>query len=261
MPFDYVTTEEAIAREGLRMVVVTNVPSPWGEAAKGVLHMKGIDWAAVPLAYDDPKLGEWTKGSYSAPAAVYNDEAPRTGWADILLLAERIAPEPALIPRNAIDRALMFGLCHELLGEGGLGWERRLQLIDKGMRGEPGFPERVAAYLAPKYGYTPACGAACEARVIDLLMMLSTRLQSQKEAGSVYYIGSAPTAADIFSAVVMAMFGPLPENQCAMNPLTRAAFLAIDGATKAALDPILFTHRDHMYAEHLELPLSLSPPA
>ena len=27
--------------------------------------------------------------------------------------------------------------------------------------------------------------------------------------------------------------------------------------TEAALDPILFEHRDMMYAEHLELPLSL----
>jgi hypothetical protein len=34
------------------MVVVGNVPSPWGEAAKGILHIKGIEWAAVRLAYD-----------------------------------------------------------------------------------------------------------------------------------------------------------------------------------------------------------------
>ena len=33
MPFDYVSTEEAIARDGLRMVVVGGIPSPWGEAA------------------------------------------------------------------------------------------------------------------------------------------------------------------------------------------------------------------------------------
>jgi len=38
MTFQYVSAEEAIGRGGLRMVVVGGVPSPWGEAAKGVLH-------------------------------------------------------------------------------------------------------------------------------------------------------------------------------------------------------------------------------
>ena len=38
------------------MVVVGGVPSPWGEAAKGILHIKGIDWAAVRLVYDSEPL-------------------------------------------------------------------------------------------------------------------------------------------------------------------------------------------------------------
>jgi hypothetical protein len=37
----------------------------------------------------------------------------------------------------------------------------------------------------------------------------------------------------------------------------RAAFEARDAQTEAALDPILFEHRDMMYAQYLELPLSL----
>jgi len=53
------------------------------------------------------------------------------------------------------------------------------------------------------------------------------------------------------------MFRPLPPAQCAMEPTTRAAFEACDDATQAALDPILFEHREMMYREHLELPLSL----
>jgi hypothetical protein len=52
MTFAYASVEEAIVRRGVRMVVVGNVPSPWGEAAKGILHIKGIEWAAVRLAYD-----------------------------------------------------------------------------------------------------------------------------------------------------------------------------------------------------------------
>jgi hypothetical protein len=46
MSFEYVSVEEAIKRRGLRMVVVGDVPSPWGEAAKGFLHIKGIDGSA-----------------------------------------------------------------------------------------------------------------------------------------------------------------------------------------------------------------------
>jgi hypothetical protein len=60
MPVRYVTVEEAMPRDGLRMVVVGGVPSPWGEAAKGILHIKGIDWVAVRLVYDSEPLLQWT---------------------------------------------------------------------------------------------------------------------------------------------------------------------------------------------------------
>ena len=55
MSFEYVSVEEAIKRHGLRMVVVGDVPSPWGETAKGFLHIKGIDWVAVRLTYDSER--------------------------------------------------------------------------------------------------------------------------------------------------------------------------------------------------------------
>jgi hypothetical protein len=56
MSFEYVSVEEAIKRRGLRMVVVGDVPSPWGEAAKGFLHINGIEWVAVRLTYDNEPL-------------------------------------------------------------------------------------------------------------------------------------------------------------------------------------------------------------
>ena len=97
MAFEYCGVDEAIARRGLRMVVVGGVPSPWGEAAKGILHIKGIDWVAVRLVYDSEPLRAWA-GQRSGPVAIYDDERPRSGWAEILLLAERLAPEPPLLP-------------------------------------------------------------------------------------------------------------------------------------------------------------------
>lgn len=257
MPFEYVNVDEAIARRGLRMVVVGNVPSPWGEAAKGVLHIKGIDWVAVRLAYDSEPLKTWTGGQRSGPVAIYDDERPRAGWAEILLLAERLAPTPALLPKDAGERALAFGLAHEICGEDGLGWARRLQLIHAGLQGAGGFAPRVATYLAKKYGYSTEAGAAAGARVAALLGMLASRLKAQRAAGSRFYVGNVLSAVDIYSATFMALLSPLPQAQCAMDAGSRAAMETLDAATAAALDPMLLEHRDMMYRERLELPLSL----
>lgn len=256
MTVKYVSVDEAIRRGGVRMVVVGGVPSPWGEAAKGILHIKGIDWVAVRLVYDSEPLKEWA-GQRNAPILVYENERPRSGWAEILLLAERLAPAPSLLPEDAAERALVFGLAHEICGEAGLGWSRRLQLVHAGLRNAGGFPEPVSRYLGKKYGYNAAAGAAAGPRVAELLTMLAARLKAQRRIGSRYYVGNAPTAADVYSATFAAMFQPLPPEHCDMDAGTRAAVGARDAQTAAALDPILLGHRDMMYAECLELPLSL----
>jgi hypothetical protein len=99
MSFEYVSVEEAIKGRGLRMVVVGDVPSPWGEAAKGFLHIKGINWVAVRLTYDSEPLKQWA-GQRSGPVAVYENERPRSGWAEILLMAERLTAKPSLLPTD-----------------------------------------------------------------------------------------------------------------------------------------------------------------
>lgn len=256
MTFQYVGIEEAIKRGGLRMVVVGGVPSPWGEAAKGILHMKGIEWTAVRLAYDNELLKEWA-GQRSGPVAIYDNEPPRASWSEILLLAERLAPLPSLLPADPSERALACGIAHEICGEAGLGWSRRLQLIHAGLQNTGGFPQRVAKYLGKKYGYSTAAGINSGPRVVGLLHMLTARLKAQRESGSHYYFGDSPTAVDIYSAAFMALFNPLPPAQCAMDPSTRTAFETLDAATEAAMDRILLAHRDRMYQQHLELPLSL----
>ena len=256
MGFQYVSVEEAIERDGLRMVVLSDVPSPWGEAAKGVLHLKGIAWVAVRLAYDSEPLKQWA-GERSGPIALYEKERPRARWDDILLLAERLAPAPPLLPADPAERALAFGLAHEICGEAGLGWSRRLQPVHAGLQKVGGFSGSVAAYLGRKYGHSPEAGAAAGARVAALLGMLAARLKAQHQAGSRYYVGDALTAVDVYSATFMALFRPLPHEQCPMDPRTRAAFETSDPQTDAALDDVLLEHRDRMYAQHLELPLAL----
>jgi len=256
MPVEFTDLERAKAADGLRMVVVTGVPSPWGEAAKGILHLKKIPWLAVPLDLRDPAQVAWT-GERSGPVAIYGDEAPRAGWEQILLLAERLEPTPSLVPADPLARAEMMGLSHELCGEGGLGWSRRLMSIHAGLHGEPGFAPRVAGYLAAKYGYRPEEAAATQARVVALLGMFAGILHGQRSAGSRFYIGEGLTALDLYSAAFMALFKPLPQGECAMSDTLRTAFEHLDEATAAALDPILIDHRDYVYRTFLELPLTL----
>ena len=257
MSFEYLSIEEAVRRPGLRMVVVGGVPSPWGEAAKGIFHVKGLDWAAVRLDYTSDALKQWTGGRRDGPVAFFDSEPPRHAWDQILLLAERLAPEPALLPRDPAERALAMGLAHEICGEGGLGWTRRLQLVHAGLQGLGGFAPKVAPYLAKKYGYRPEDAPSYGPRVGELLGMLAARLRSQAASGSRYYLGNSLTAVDIYAATAMALFSPLPDEQCAMDPATRAAFETLDEATREALAPELLAHRDRLYAEHLATPLSL----
>jgi glutathione S-transferase len=256
MSFEYLTPEEAIPRRGMRMVVVGQVPSPWGEAAKGIFHLKRIEFAAVRLVYDNDELKRWA-GQLSGPVAIYDDEPPRAGWAEILMLAERLAPLPRLLPEDPQARAHALALAEDFCGARGLGWNRRLQMVHAGLTGAGGFNARIAGYLGGKYGYDPGAAAGADARVLELLGKFAGLLRARRDAGKVYYLGDTPGAIDIYSATFMALLKPLPETDCAMHPGARAAFEWLDPPTAAALDPVLLEHRDLMYARHLPLPLSL----
>jgi len=256
MDISYLSVEEAVSRPGLRMVVVGNVPSPWSEAAKGIFRLKGIQWTAVRLSYDSKLLKEWA-GERSAPVAIYNDEPPRSGWDDILELAERLAPAPALLPHAVEQRETVMQLGRDICGKHGLGWTRRLHMIHAGLHGEGGFTPEVSGYLAKKYGYTPEAGANADARVGQLLKMLSERLKAQRGAGSDYLVGDSVTAADIYSATFLALLRPLPESVCKMDSSTRKAFELRGPDSDEALDESLLAHRAMMYERHLALPLSL----
>ena len=106
MPIEYIEVEDAIDRKGLRLVLTAGVPGPWGESAKGIFDVKRVDYVPVrqKAARVDSRLLEWTRQS-SAPVAMFDNERPRSAWAEILFLAERLAPEPALVPDDARERA------------------------------------------------------------------------------------------------------------------------------------------------------------
>ncbi len=256
MPVNFVEVEEAVKLDGLRMVVVGGIPSAWGEAAKGIFHIKNLDWAAVRIDYKNPLLKEWA-GQHSGPIAIYNNEQPLSGWEDILMLAERLSPLPSLLPTEPDERTAALNLARDICCENGLGWWRRLQLIHAGLNNETGFPIAVSQYLGKKYGYSEKAGNEAGARVVSLLQNLSERLHKQHKQGRQHYFGDTLTAVDVYSATCMAFFDPLPAEQCRMDEAARQAFGSLNAETKAALDPILLAHRDAIYKNYLELPLSL----
>ena len=106
----YIEVADAVELSGLRLVLTAGVPGPWGESAKGVMEVKGLDYTPVRqnAGTVDPTLVTWTRQS-SAPVAMYASERPRSGWAEILFLAERLAPAPALVPSDPRERAWMLG--------------------------------------------------------------------------------------------------------------------------------------------------------
>lgn len=253
---EWLDVEAARTRGGLRLVLSRGVPGPWGESAKGLFHAKGVPFARVAqqLGGDNAALRAWT-GRDDAPIALWNDEPPRDGWAEIAWLAERIAPEPRLIPEDPEQRARVFGLGHELAGENGLGWCRRLMLIDFLKRHAPQLP--VGDYLARRYGYSPEAAAAAPARVAAILRALAAQLAGQRARGGRWLVGEAPSALDVWWAAFAALLDPLPEDLCPMDAGVRATYVVRDPVVREALDPALLAHRDLVYRELLELPVRL----
>lgn len=251
------TVEQARAARGLRLVLSEGVPGPWGESAKGLFHAKGVPFARVAqiVGGDNEALRAWT-GRDDAPVAVWNDEPPRHHWMDIALLAERIAPEPRLLPEAVEERALVFGLGRELCGELGLGWCRRLMLVHQIRKAAPDL--HIGLYLAGRYGYDPALAEASPARVAAILRAFSAQLASQRERGRRYLVGGGLSALDVWWAAFAAMIEPLPHELCPMAPDTRAVYAVRDPVVRAAIDPALLAHRDFVYREHLELPVRLA---
>ena len=255
---EYVPVEKAREADGLRLVLTQGVPGPWGEAAKAIFRVKGIPYLRVAQegGGDNDALVEWT-GHANAPAAVWNDEPPRAGRNEILLLAERIAPDPPLLPADPEQRAIVFGLSHEIGGEGGWGWSRRLMLLAP-MHEVADAPQPIAKTrdnLSGRYGFSKEAAARAPGHCAGILRGLSARLHRQREAGSRFFVGDALTAADLYWATFCALARPLPEDLCPMGSFLRAGYDVQDPAIVAALDPILLEHRDFVYDRHLELPL------
>ena len=98
---NYVEVEQALEMNGLRVVLSPGVPGPWSEAAKGILYVKKLPYTKIrqEIGGENLPLRRWSAQT-TAPVFVYENERPRSLWIDQLYLAERLAPDPALIPET-----------------------------------------------------------------------------------------------------------------------------------------------------------------
>ncbi len=256
----YASIQEAKAMPGLRLILgAGTVPGPWREACKGIVHVKSIPYTPVASAGLDGsqrELVEWTAQS-SAPVAIWNDERPRSTWIEQLYLAERLQPEPALIPASAEDRILMFGLINEIAGENGLGWQRR-QLLINDVVSNANTDQRTRDFwrrFGGKYLFSEEAAAAAPARVASILKFLAERLDRQRATGSKFFIGNKLSALDIYWATFAALLRPLPPELCPMATSFREMYTEKNPVIVAAVVPSLMEHRDFIYREYLELPV------
>lgn len=248
MALAYVSVEEAIALPGLRVAFTQGVPGPWGEAVKAFLAIKDIPFVPVVQEGGQPNaaLAAWT-GQSSAPVAVLDDERPRAHWSELLMLVERLQPEPPLIPADEEDRTAMFGIAHALCGEDGFGWSARLLTFEAIERTTGGVP---VDHMKRKF----ASGASLDhaaGRCRAIMAMLARRL----EAGNPYLVGEALSAADIYWTAFSNMVAPMDASACPMPDFYRAWTGAVADMLGDPVPPILIAHRERMLRDHFRLPM------
>jgi len=251
---------------GLRVVLAAGSISPWSEALKQVLFLKRIPfaWVQPKMPGPDPELQEWTAQT-SVPVAIWNDERPRSTWMEQLYLAERLGPEPALIPTAIDDRITMLGLINEVAGEGGLAWCKRLILLHQRITDTSGAPivhhrfkdrkgfVNYARYLGGKYGYAPHTAAQAPQHAEQIVARLNAQLHRQHQAGSKYLVGDRLSALDVYWASFSLTMSPSPpEWTPTMSPAQRAGIKPEPPSERIAE---LIEHRNFIYQEHLKLPI------
>jgi glutathione S-transferase len=185
---------------------------------------------------------------------VKDDGPPVTRWFDQIPYIENMKRPPPLIPAESEARLQMFGIIHELAGEWGLGWCRRLMMmsdIDRNLKsaGKPLAP--TVSALMDEYGFSAQNAENASARVADIISNLARRLREQRANGSRFFIGSQLTAADIYWVSFSYMIEPLPDDLCSMPAEMRQLRECRDPAILGAKDPILFEHRDQVARQYL----------
>ncbi|MDJ0657730.1 MAG: hypothetical protein QNJ40_26460 [Xanthomonadales bacterium] len=251
---DWIGIVEAQGAPGLKLALFRGFPSPWSVAARWIFDLKRVPYLKVERTEADAaenRLRQWT-GQDSLPVAVLDDERPRSHWSAIALLAERLGPEPRLIPDDPVLRADMMGLAHELMGEMGLLWCVRALALAPAIKAQP--DDLRMQEFASKYGMSETESAVAPQRIRDCLQLLAERARGQRAAGCQFLVGDQMSLLDIYWAAASVLLQPddrfaLPEPVLAM----------VEGFSGVAgpISPDLVAMRDFMFTEHFELPLRL----
>jgi len=254
----WLTLEQALAAPDLRVAPVrAGVPSPWSEFIRACFNVKRVSFSLVDARDADRSLASLKKltGQESLPVVFWKDERPRSDWLEQLLLSERISAEPRLLPDDAHERATVIGLIAELCSEAGLGWHRRIMMIER-LLTEPRFSERergVGRYLAAKYRHSTDSVEKSIRRCEDILAVFADLRTNARD----YLIGSSLTALDLAWAAFAAMIQPLSEELCPMKPLWRDLYTWMPQATAPNRVHALLAHREKVYRDWLPLPVEL----
>ena len=202
------------------------------------------------------ELIAWT-GQASAPVIAYNDDLPRSKWYDQLLLVERLAPNPPLIPQDIELRMRMYGLANELLGENGLVWKKRHLMVDQPLKTlqEDDEQRDFWIFLGNKYGYSMEAADRAGHDIAEVLDVFDQQLARQKAHGSRFLVGDQLSAVDIYWAASCGLLSPMEEARCPMVDAFRGPYGNEHPAIEQALSTELIAHRDFIYEEFLELPV------
>jgi len=252
---EYVEPGTARTLPGLRLALTVGVPAPYAMSARAVFDLRGV--AFIPVAQmpaaENADLKDWT-GHRNAPIAVYDNEAPRAGWLEILNLAERLGEGPSLLPEDLEQRMLMTGLANELIGENGLVWNLRILMLGFGG------PERAAREaqrnpMYAEYGYSEAAREAAQGKCRQILEWFTEHVRGQQARGSNYLIGDRLTALDVYWAYFSLILKTLPPEDCPMPGGLRKSY-DLCGEAMGDIDPLLIEQRDWIFANHLTLPMT-----
>lgn len=255
MTIDYVKPAQARELSGLRLALTRGVPGPYSMSARAVLDLRNVPYVAVeqiPAAANED-LVAWTRHR-NAPIAVYQDEPPRTGWLEILNLAERLGTGPSLIPADIDDRMAMIALTNELIGENGLTWNMRVLMLGLG-GAERAAREAARNPMYAEYGYSEAARNAAPGKIETILARFTAHARAQRERGSRYLFGDAFSAGDVYWAYFSLIFRTLSEEACPMPSSLRKSY-DLGSEMVGGCDPILIEQRDYVFANHLPLPMT-----
>ena len=254
-PIEYIEPAAARQLDGLRLALTAGVPAPYSMSARAILEYHQVPYTAVRQvgAGSNETLLEWTRHR-NAPVAVYNDEAPRTGWLEILHLAERLGSSPSLFPQDNAMRREMVGWIDQLIGENGWVWNMRLLMLGFGG------PERAAKEAARNpmyadYGYSADSHAQAIQVALAQLREFSAWSESLETGPAGYFFGDQLCALDIYWVYFSQLLQTLPLEVCPIPDMLRTAYDSGGQALGEGFDELL-ARRNWMVAQYPALPFS-----